>query len=80
MAGWIELSGVACCRFRAHSGAMGNNWRCGKCDGMDVLAHHRLCALRDPDDHVNRVVIVVWPRYGQPVDPWAADASPRSQG
>jgi hypothetical protein len=34
--------------------------------------HHRFCALRDPDDGVDQVVVVVWPPFGQPADPRAA--------
>ncbi|WP_433169925.1 hypothetical protein [Kribbella sp. CA-247076] len=45
-------------------------WRCGKCDGAaSVPAHHRLCPLRDPGDVVDQVV-VVWPPFGEPDDPW----------
>ena len=36
------------------------------------LPVHRFCALRDPDDGVDQVVVVVWPPFGQPVDPRAA--------
>jgi hypothetical protein len=45
-------------------------WRCGKCDGGDLPVHYRFCALRDPDDVVDQVV-VVWPPFGQPADPRA---------
>ncbi|HEY3561771.1 MAG TPA: hypothetical protein VGL05_30105 [Kribbella sp.] len=47
----------------------GRVFRCGKCDGANVPAHHRLCPLRDPGDVAGQVVVVVWPPFGEPDDP-----------
>jgi len=33
------------------------------------LPVHRFCPLRDPDDGVDQVGVVVWQPFGQPADP-----------